>query len=155
MKILFCTISTLVLATSIKAQSQKDEFKLMIDSAISISYRKNEELNREINISAHSQIFYLLDERNRPLDYLPSSREFKFIDIYNHRNRKLISKGIYAWKVFPTLNKNQFVVTVVDFYITYKNHNYNFANGGGTKTIFEYDCERKMWVMIMSESNGN
>lgn len=137
------------------AQQSKDEYKTMIDSVINIKYAAFKAASKNQNSKYYLENLYLLNEQDQPLNYLPSSSKFKVITVYDERNRKVVAKGIYAWKVFPVLNKNHFTVTIVDFYITYKNHNYNFANGGGSKTIFEYDCDQNNWKILSSENKGN
>ncbi|MDB5115061.1 MAG: hypothetical protein JWQ79_553 [Mucilaginibacter sp.] len=147
-------MSVLVCCSKVYAQ-QKDEYKTMIDSAITIKYTQFQEATKKLNNKDYIENLYLLNEQDQPLNYLPSSSKFKFITVYDDRNRKVITKGIYAWKVFTSLNQNHFTVTIVDFYITYKNHNYNFANAGGSKTIFEYQCDQKDWKLLSSENKGN
>jgi hypothetical protein len=145
-----------ILAFCLKVHAQqKDEYKTMVDSAINNKFTQFQEATKKQNNKDYLENLYLLNEQDQPLNYLRSSSKFKLISVYDDRNRKLVTKGIYAWKVFTTLNKNQFIVNIVDFYITYKNHNYNFANGGGAKTIFEYDCRESTWKLVTSQSKGN
>jgi len=154
MKSIFFIIGVLVCCLKVHAQ-QKDEYKIMVDSAIAIKYKQFKEATEKLSNKNYLENLYLLNEQDQPLNYLPSSGKFKAISVYDDRNRKAFAKGVYAWKVFTALNKNQFMVTIVDFYITYKNHNYNFANAGGSKTVFEYQCDHKDWELLSSKSEGN
>lgn len=95
-----------------------------------------------------------MDEQNQTLLSSSQKDKFKSIYVYDIRNRRILKKGINAWKVFTVLNKNVFVITIIDFYITYGNRNYNFANGGGSKTTFEYSCEDHKWKLISFEIKG-
>ena len=155
MKKTFFIVLVLIAALKVNAQQNKDEYKVMIDSAICIKYTAFKAATKNQNNKDYFDNLYLLNEQDQPLNYLPSSNKFKAITVYDDRNRKIIKKGIYAWKVFASLNNNRFTVTIVDFYITYKNHNYNFANGGGSKTTFEYECGSNNWKLLSSENKGN
>lgn len=152
-KILF-TILVLTCALAVHAQASKDEYKSMTDSAINIKYVQYKKGTTNQN-KDYFENLYLINEQDQPLNYLPSSRRFKSINVYDDRNKKILSKGIYAWKAFAALNKNRFKITIIDFFITYKNHNYNFANGGGSETVFEYDCDKGIWKLVSSETKGN
>ena len=150
---MFFIVLILIFASRVNAQQSKDEYKTMIDSAIIIKYNAYKVANQ--NNKYHVNNLYLLNDQDQTLNYLPSSSKFKAIAVYDDRNRKVITKGIYAWKVFTSLNHNRFTITIVDFYITYKSHNYNFGNGGGSTTIFEYECDTKNWKLISYENKGN
>lgn len=80
--------------------------------------------------------------------------KFNSIDIYDKKNRGLLKKGIHAWKILPVLKGNRFIINIVDFNITYKNRNYNFANGGGATVIFEYHCDTSKWVLMNTKWSG-
>ena len=127
-------------------QSGANDYKKMIDSAIEM---QSALLKGKENI-------YLIDHNNQPyiLESDKEEQKFKSVSIESKENRRLIKKGIRAWKVFSVLIKNQLIVTLVDFYITYKNKNYNFLNGGGAKIIFEYSCDQKKWVLVESNWSG-
>ncbi|WP_343745785.1 hypothetical protein [Chitinophaga sp.] len=155
MKKIFFIIS-IVLAYCFKANAQqaKDEYKSMVDSAINIMYTRYLNAIKKQNSDYYLNNLYLLNEQDQPLNYVPSCSKFKLINVYDARNRKVLSKGIYAWKVFTILRKNQFEISIVDFYITYKNHNYNFSNGGGATTVFEYSCDEGKWRLITSNNRG-
>ncbi len=147
----------LVCVLNVHAQQNKDEFRTMIDSAVNIKYTLLADAIKKGNNKDYFENLYLLNEQDQPLNYLYTANKLKlkFISVYDKRSRRTIEKGIRAWKVFTALNRNQFVITITDFYITYKNHNYNFANGGGSKTIFEYNCEENKWKLITSQNKGN
>jgi len=154
MKKIFCIVSLLAYCFKGDAQQNKDEYKLMVDSAISIMYTQYSDVIKKQNTDYYLNNLYLLNEQNQPLNYLPSSEKFKLINVYDSQNRKILSNGIYAWKVFTTLKKNQFTINIVDFYITYKNRSYNFSNGGGSTTVFEYSCDEGKWRLVTSENRG-
>lgn len=154
MKKIFFIVSILAYCFKADAQQNKDEYKLMVDSAISIMYTQYSDVIKKQNTDYYLNNLYLLNEQNLPLNNVPSSDKFKLMNVYDAQNRNVLSKGIYAWKVFTTLRKNQFTINIVDFYITYKNHNYNFSNGGGSTTVFEYSCDDGKWRLISSKNQG-
>ena len=136
-------------------QETKDELKKMIDSAIAIKYSLLIKANKNGSNNDYINNLYLIDQQNNPISYLDKSSKFKYIEIYDRRNRKTMKSGIYAWKVFTVLNGDELVITIVDFYITYMKHNYNFSNSGGSKTIFKYSCTENGWKLVDSKYKGN
>lgn len=152
--VLFIIIA-LASASTVRAQANKDEFKVMIDSAINIKYAQYKQATKNQNNKDYLENLYLLNDQNQPLNYLPSSNKFKSISVYDSRSQKIIKKGIYAWKVLPALSGNKLIINIIDFFITYKNNNYNFGNGGGSQIAFEYDCEKGIWRLISSQTKGN
>ena len=72
--------------------------------------------------AAYKPNIYLIDEQNQP--YMLSSdklqKEFRYISLFEKRNRKQLKKGINAWKIFPVLNGNRLTIDIVDFTITYR-----------------------------------
>lgn len=126
------------------AQSGVNEYKKMIDSAIIM-----QPAQLEGNV-------YLIDQNNQPyiLESDKSEQKFKSISIEAKENRKLIKRGIRVWKILPVLVKNQLLITIVDFYVSYRRKNYSFLNGGGAKIKFEYSCEENQWVLIESNWSG-
>lgn len=130
-------------------QGKIDEYKKMIDSAIIIQ-------NSLTSSSPGDRIIHLVDQNDNPYILMidKDQQKFKSIAVYSKENRKLIKKGIRAWKVLPVLSKNKLIVTIIDFYITYKNKNYNFANGGGAKVVFEYSCSQNKWILAESNWSG-
>ncbi|WPU96484.1 hypothetical protein SNE25_13230 [Mucilaginibacter sabulilitoris] len=153
-KALFVIIA-LVITLAVHAQTSKDEYKAMIDSAINIKYNQYKQATKNQTNTYYLENLYLLNEQNLPLDYLPSSSKFKAMSVYDDRNRKVLSNGIYAWKVLTALNTNKLKITIIDFYITYKKHNYSFRNGGGSEAVFEYDCGKGIWKLVSFETKGN
>jgi len=154
MKRVFFILGILVYSLKLHAQQSNDEYKTMIDSAIKIKYAQLQDASKRLNNKYYFEKLYLLNEQDRALNYLNSSNKFKLIDVYDAQNRKTISKGIYAWKILTVLNKNQFKVSIMDFYITYKNHNYNFSNSGGSEAIFEYNCGEEVWKLVGFKTSG-
>lgn len=148
----------LVCRLDIYAQIRKDELKIMVGSAVNITYSKLEMLYRKSpnNNGRYLENLYLLNEQNLPLTYLDSATKskFKYISIYDSRSKKILNRGINAWKVSTTLDKNKFTVYIIDFSIKYRKNNYSFSNGGGSETIFQYDCNEGKWKLMSSEYNG-
>ncbi|WP_142686760.1 hypothetical protein [Chitinophaga polysaccharea] len=154
MKRLFFILIVLSCVLTVHAQQGKDDYKIMVDSAITIKYTQYLDTSKKRNSEYYLENLYLLNEQDQPLNSVSSSNKFKFINVYDDRNRKVLSKGIYAWKVFTTLNKNKFVITIINLYITYKKRNYDFSSGGGSQTVYEYSCDEGKWRLITSENWG-
>lgn len=154
MKVVFFITIILVCVLTVNAQQNKDDYKTMVDSAITIKYLQSLEISKKQENEYYLENLYLLNEQDQPLNYVSSNSKFKLINIYDDRNRKILSKGIYAWKVLTVLNKNRFIVSIMNLYITYKNHNYSFGNGGGSTTTFEFFCDKNEWRLISSENWG-
>lgn len=139
------------------SQRQEDDCKRMIDSAISIKVNESFiQVKRNNTVSSSLKHLYLINENDLP--YLYSSRltevKFKYINVYSPKSKKILKKGIFAWKILTSLTKDTFSITIIDFTITYKNRNYNYANGGGSKTLFRYSCQENRWILIESKSSG-
>ena len=137
----------------VKGYSQKheSEYKKMIDSALTIMMQKM------INPGGTSKNndLYLLDENDRPYPYFHTSlMYFKSIDLTKASNDKRLKQGIKAWKIIPVLKGNRMTITIIDFRITYKNNNYNYANGGGSESVFEYSCDKNAWLLVASKTGG-
>ncbi|HSZ33977.1 MAG TPA: hypothetical protein VK772_11735 [Puia sp.] len=147
----------LLLNLKIFAQTSKDEFSNMIDSALKMRYTKiSEKLTKGEDIRNYFENLYLLNSENRSLNYLPISKSIKFnyIDVLDKRNEKIVEKGIRAWKVISLLDGNKFTINIIDFAIRLKNRIYNFSNGGGAMIIFEYDCVENVWKLNKFENKG-
>ncbi len=153
-------------------QNSTDNYKMMIDSSIIIKLNKsfehyNQELKKDIKtdnwkkyISEYSnrlKNIYLIDESYNPF-YLNREKQnlycFKSINPYEKKNRKLLKKGINTWKVSSNLNNNKLIIRIIEFFITFENGQYNFANGGGSTTIFEYNCDKMRWELISYIDRG-
>jgi hypothetical protein len=130
-------------------QNRIDDYRKMIDSAVIMQTA----LPR---IFENKEDTYLIDQNDQPYILVSNKDQAKFksISVYAKKNRKLLKDGINAWKVMPTLDNNKLVIHIVNFTITYKKHNYNFANGGGAKVIFEYSCTNDKWVLTESKWSG-
>lgn len=148
----------ILLCCFLKGYTQKrDDYKKMIDSAISIKANQLFELTQKTSEgSSLRPSLYLINEDDLPYKYSPPLENimFKYIDVYNPENKKTLKKGIFAWKILASLKNDTFIITIIDFTITYKNGNYNYANGGGSKTLFQYSCQENKWVLIESKSSG-
>ena len=139
------------------SQNQKNECKLMIDSAISI--RVNEFYTQMKKNNAGNSLpknLYLINENDLPYFYssLLTDIQFKYLSIYSPNSKKVLKKGIFAWKVSASLINDTFNITIIDFTSTYKKGNYNYANGGGSKTVFKYSCQENKWILIESKNSG-
>src|SRR5438552_9882811 len=99
------------------AQKPQDDLKSMFDSTVKFTYAFIKDAALRDNKKADFlNNIYLLDEQKEPLNYLSDSvnKLFKFIDIFDRKNKKLLSKGISAWEVKGELNNNVFLIRVVD-----------------------------------------
>ncbi len=134
------------------AQKQENEYKKMIDSAISIMCQKV--LKPTENQGAKD--LYLIDENNLDYNYTGMFAQlgFKRINVLDSRNISVLKKGIHAWQIFPVLHDHILKITIIEFFITYKSRNYNFGNGGGSETIFEYSCSENKWLLVKSDYRG-
>ena len=135
----------------VKGYSQKheSEYKKMIDTALTIMMQKM--INPGETFKNND--LYLLDENDRPYPYLHTSLiDFKSIDLFKAKNDKKLKQGIKAWKIIPVLKGNRMTITIIDFRITYKNNNYNYSNGGGSESVFEYSCDKNAWLLIGSKT---
>ncbi len=122
----------------------KDEYKVLIDSAIAMQK------------ATYGPDIYLIDEKDQP--YTPMSdeltRKFKYISVYDKRNKKRLKKGINAWKILPTMNGNKLTINIIDFIITYQKNNYTFGNRGGATVVFEYARNSNKWVLLSTKWSG-
>lgn len=139
------------------SQRQEDDCKRMIDSAISIKVNEwSIQVKRNNAVNSSLKDLYLINENDLP--YLYSSTltgvKFKYINVHSPKSKKILKKGIFAWKILTSLDKDTFSITIIDFTITCKNGNYNYANGGGSKTLFRYSCQENRWILIESKSSG-
>jgi hypothetical protein len=152
-------IVIIVFFFSIKGHSQRQvsDFKEMIDSAIylkSLAFSKTAK-NHTVRI-AYNKDLYLIDENNFPYEYKGrfTILKFKAINLSKARNKSILKRGIQAWKIIPVLKGNKVTISIIDFFITYKNGNYNYANGGGSETVFEYLCSENKWMLIDFKNQG-
>ncbi|TDO67870.1 hypothetical protein EV143_1253 [Flavobacterium chryseum] len=163
-------ILLLALNLNLYSQNKVDDYKKLIDSTIVIKSietykgfqeelnKKNETDNWKRHIEDyrhHIENIYLVDENHNP--YVMSSSQgtdlkFKQIDIYNKKNKKLLKEGIDVWKIIPTLDSNKLKIIIIEFKVTYSKNKYQFSNGGGTTTLFEYSCAEKKWILVNSNT---
>lgn len=160
-KVLFLLVCFLFCFTKFKAQKIDNEHKILRDLAIVNSandlfdfYKKELSKNTQTEnwklyiqqLSSKINNLYLLDENNQSFKIDATSKiRFKEINIYDKKNINLLKKGINVWKVIEVLNGNRITINIVDFKISYRNKNYQFTNGGGSATVYEYSCENKKW----------
>lgn len=156
MKSFFIIASILVCSFKLYAQHEKDDLRKMVDSTINMKYVQVIATDKRGNIGSYFDNLYLINEQNQPLDYVPvyNNLKLKQINIYNKENRKVLKKGINAWKVLTVLNRNMLEVKIIDFHITYKNNSYHFSNGGGTIAIFEFSCDEGKWKLSSFRNRG-
>lgn len=130
-------------------QSKNDDYKKLIDSAIIIQTTQADKTPYQPGI-------YLIDAKDQAYVFTSDvdQKRFGHINVYDKKNKKLLKDGIKAWKVLPVLNGSKLIVSIIDFYITYKKNNYNFANGGGATVIFEYSCDKNAWIFRETKWTG-
>ena len=164
----------LVLLFTVKAYSQNritNDYKILIDSSIVIksnnllkSYKELSVKNVNIEndkalLNKSSQLnndIYVIGEdyKSVVLNKIKSEIALKTLDIYDNKNKSLLKKGVYVWKIIPMLKGDVLTITILDARMTYKNKKYNFMNGGGSTIVFQYSCEEKKWVLIKEEHTG-
>lgn len=132
-----------------KGHSQQNDYKRLIDSAISLKIKYIIEFST--NIEQRNTLLndiYLMDNNESPYIYSSTNYgiQFKTIDIKSSKSKKILKKGIKAWKVFPILKDNKFTIKVIYFRVFYKNNSCYFVHNGGTQVVFLYSCEEKKWV---------
>ncbi len=107
-------ILLLCLFTKGYSQGSEDEYKILIDSSISLKIDELIEFSKKKNGSkAAIENIYLLDKQDLP--YLYSSRsdiQFKQIDIYKSENKRTLKKGITALKILTKLKKDTLAITI-------------------------------------------
>ena len=138
----------LVTAIAFAQNKNTNEYKILVDSAISVVVENYyQQLNE--NISKKSFIIYIVDENSKPidLDNVKSKLLLKTIDVNNKKNRKLLKKGLRILKILPFLRGNTITITIIDFLVNYKNKEYRYFNGGGSSVLFEYSCKEEKWVL--------
>lgn len=140
------------------AQSQENEYKKMIDSAISIKSIDFFKSYKRLPVSSNpgKESLYLIDENDLPYKYagVETGLSLKAINIFDTKNKKYLEKGIHAWKIIPVLKGSTLKISIVDFFITYRNADYKYVNGGGAEIIFEYLCNENKWVLVKSKNQG-
>ncbi len=161
----------MVISLNVYSQTNTDNYKDILDSAVVIKLNEayehyNEELKKDIKtenwksyISKYKnrlENIYLLDSNHNSFHLnrdKSTSDSFKNINLYDKKNKKLLREGINAWKISSTLNKNRLTVSIIDFIITFKDGKYNFANGGGSTIVFEYNCNKMSWEFLSNNTH--
>ncbi|WP_152538241.1 hypothetical protein [Aquimarina megaterium] len=100
--------------------------------------------------------FFTDDSMN---NYLPENidgHKVNYINIYHKKNKKLLKKGIFVFKISPIRIKgNRILIYITDFGISRRNKkHYDFANAGGSITTFEYSCTTNKWEFIGTKHHG-
>jgi hypothetical protein len=52
------------------------------------------------------------------------------------------------------LRNDKIVVNVIDYFVDYGKHNFNYANSGGSKLIFKYDCNKESYILQEKTQGG-
>lgn len=141
MKIIFILIALACIQANAYGQKTNDDLKKMLDSAVILQTKHPDKVPFREGI-------YLIGENNHA--YILSSQvdreKFSEININDKRNRNLLKKGIDVWKVSSTLRGSEFVISIIEFKVRYKNRNYSFTNMGGARVTYEYLCDKNRWV---------
>ena len=147
----------MLLVTNILFSQEKklDEYKKLVDSAISIA-ANNYMLQLSENSSKENNIIYVVDENSKPidLDSMKSKLPLKTIDINSKNNRKTLKKGLKILKVYPLLQGNKITITIINFLVKYKGKEYHYFNNGGSFVFFEYSCQEEKWILTKVEHIG-
>jgi hypothetical protein len=165
----------LIVTFSPSLYSQKNDYKILADSAISIKAKYEyddylELLNKPYKDHSDSsyievrkdylQNIYLIDENNNPyfFDNRNSKIKFKTISIYDKRNRKILKKGefgIKAWKIRSILKGNELSIYIPDYNIKSENDkrlSFTTSPDGSFGVIFKYFLAENKWKIIRNES---
>jgi hypothetical protein len=140
------------------SQKRENEYKIMLDSAVSIKSRAFVKSDKSSpNSEAYDkEDLYLIDENDLPYKYsgILTGLQFKAISVLDPKNKSVLNKGIRAWKIIPVLQGSSLKISIINFFITYRSGGYQYANGGGSETIFEYLCSENKWVLAKSKNQG-
>ncbi|MGC4104617.1 hypothetical protein [Ferruginibacter sp.] len=139
-----------------KGQTETNEIKKLVDSAISlkiehiIKFATTPELKKRFLSD-----IYLIDEKDLPYLYSGTryNVEFVFRNFKSRKNRNEVKKKITAWKIFTSLEANQFKVSIALLIIYYKKRAFWYLRDQVTEFAFEYNCERKKWEKIEAKSS--
>ena len=133
------------------SQKHENEYTKMIDTALGIMLQKKID-SKDVS---NNRELYLLDENDRSYPYLHKSlKNVKSIDLTMARNDRRLKHGINAWKIIPVLKGGRITITIIDFRITYKSNQFNYANGGGSEFVFQFSCEKNEWMLVASKTDG-
>lgn len=142
----------LIATTAYSQDNRTNEYKKLIDSAISIFIRHIDDNFCE-NSSKEELIIYLIDEQSKQIDIsnVKSRLSLRTIDINDKKNRNLLRKGLKISQVRPIFNNNILTVNIVNYLVSYKDKTFHFVNSGGSAFFFQYSCEQKKWVLSKVE----
>lgn len=165
-------LSILFIGTYTVLYSQKNDYKALVDSAISIKAnyeyddytillsKSHKNYSDSTNIKAKKEYFesiYLIDENNNPyfFDNTNSKIKFKTISIYDKKNRRILKKGefgIKAWKIIPILQGNELIIKIPDYNIKYENNlKFTTSPDGFFQITFRYVCSENKWKINNSK----
>lgn len=131
----------------------KDDYKRMIDSAISI-------ISNSYFSSAISRLdtIAILKEDNSPWPIIGLNLNSNLIsiNIFDSTTKKKIvdGRGLDAWKLFPNLEGNKMKISIAFFVITLSNNEFYFSNGGAARVVFTYSCKKRKWVFQEYKISG-
>ena len=151
MKIIIFCIGYFLINNCLYSQEITNDFKTLIDSAIHI---KCSQILAADNVDKeYLKKIYIVNENGQSM-MLSKGNKLNTLNIYDRKNKHILKKGLHIWKVVTILEKNKFIINIIDFQVTYKRNNYDFANGGGTKIIFEFSCDENNWKLIYNKTQG-
>lgn len=135
------------------SQNSNDDIKRMVDSAITIKANKLIELSYKIlnNDKSYLENIYLLDEHDHPYFFssLSTKMKFKTINLFDAGTKKMLRKqSIRTWKILYTLKKNVLNISIINFTISYEKGIYHYANGGGLRVEFIFNCAEEQWQLV-------
>lgn len=134
---------------------------LFLSASLSFSQTKENDLKELYSIAIENHISKLKEfgsedikslnfiSNDIPQSYLPkeiNGNKIHYISIYDKKNKAILKKGLRVISIQPIhLSGNRITINLIDFNVTYKNKNYDFANGGGSTSIFEYSSPDNQW----------
>ena len=102
------------------------------------------------------ELYFVVD--GIPENHLPQEVDeymINYLSVFDKQHKSLLKKGINAVSIQPMqLKANEITIILIDYRITYKSKNYDFANGGGSTTIFTYSCEENEWSYRKTDYTG-
>lgn len=139
------------------SQTEESQIKMFYESAIKNHIDNFQQMFENGSSAVKIEDLYFIS-KDIPEVYLPKKigqYNIKYIDVYNKKSKRLLRKGVFAVSIQPLILKNeQAIINLIDFTVTYKNRNYDFSNGGGSKTSFEYSCTGQSWEILNTEFFG-
>lgn len=152
MKKIIC-ITFLLVASFGFSQNSSEELKAFYTTAITNHIENLQKGSKSIDGKT-----YLLMANNIPESYLPNEikgHKIKYFNIYDRQNKTALKKGVNIISLqAPVLAGGKIAIGLIDFRASYKRKNYDLANGGGSKTVFEYSCQDNKWHLVKTDFSG-